>query len=81
MAGLGGGGNVKGRGDGVGGGSSWWCWRSWVLKENEKKVEEVSDYGDVGGWSSDDGDGVVMVRVKVVVVKRETQEVVVMMEL
>ena len=51
------------------------------MKENEKEVEGVGDYGDVGGWSNGDGGGVVMVRVKVVVVDRETQEVVVMMEL
>ena len=51
------------------------------MKENEKKVERVGDYGDVGGWRSGDGGGVVMVRVNVMVVERETQEVVVMMEL
>jgi len=51
------------------------------LKENENEVEGVDDYDDVGGWSSGDGGGVVMVRVEVVVVERETQEVVVMMEL
>ena len=51
------------------------------MKENEKEVERVGDYGNVKGWGSGDGGGVVMVSMKVVVVERETQEVVVMMEL
>ena len=51
------------------------------MKENEKKFEGGGDYRNVGGWSSSDRGGVVMVRGKVVVVEREIQEVVVMIEL
>jgi len=51
------------------------------LKENVKEVKGVGSDDDVGGWSSGDRGSVVMVGVKVVVVERETQEVVVMMEL
>ena len=41
------------------------------LKENEKEIEEDGDYGDVKGWSSGDGSGFVMVRVKMVVMERK----------
>ena len=57
----------EGKVDGGGGSRSWWCWRSYILKGNEKEFEE----GDVRDWSSGDGGVVVMMKVKMVVTERK----------
>ena len=48
--------------------------------EKEKVTERGDDDGDVGCWSSGDEGGVVMVKVKMVVMGREIEEVIVKME-
>ena len=48
--------------------------------EKEKGSEGGDDEGDVGCWSSGDGGGVVMVKVKMVVMGKEIEEEVVKME-
>ena len=55
------------KGDGGGGGSSWQCWRSYILKGNEKEFKG----GDVGGWSSGNWSVAVMKKFKMVVMERK----------